>query len=231
MEFLDPDQVEEADPNVPPPAPSLSDSMRHFILTNPPILEPVFLFCTHVLRMRDTRSCSIITRVIRSILADFAPPVNTETAVTIREFISSEVLRACIASVNEPYFVDMQKDLAQLIASIWVLYGPCTPTPRSVMASLPGIPAERVAETEAALLRSTSARQQRALILDLLEGIRGVSIAEQGKILGTHEQRRKVRSALQEQYMKAPTEMEGQQPTKVNVDDGPDLSGIADMFG
>ncbi|KAL1989471.1 hypothetical protein VTN49DRAFT_7282 [Thermomyces lanuginosus] len=227
----DPDQVEEADPNVPPPAPSLSDSMRHFILTNPPILEPVFLFCTHVLRMRDTRSCSIITRVIRSILADFAPPVNTETAVTIREFISSEVLRACIASVNEPYFVDMQKDLAQLIASIWVLYGPCTPTPRSVMASLPGIPAERVAETEAALLRSTSARQQRALILDLLEGIRGVSIAEQGKILGTHEQRRKVRSALQEQYMKAPTEMEGQQPTKVNVDDGPDLSGIADMFG
>lgn len=181
--------------------------------------------------MRDTRSCSIITRVIRSILADFAPPLNAETAVTIREFISSEVLRACIASVNEPYFVDMQKDLAQLIASIWVLYGPSTPTPRSVIASLPGIPAERVSETEAALLRSTSARQQRALILDLLEGIRGVSIAEQGKILGTHEQRRKARSALQEQYMKAPTEMEGQQPTKVNVDDGPDLSGIADMFG
>ena len=179
--------------------------------------------------MRDTRCCSIITRVIRSLLQDFAPPNDTPTTATIREFISSEVLKACITSVHEPYFVDMQKDLASLIASIWVLYGSSSPTPRTVMLSLPGIDPQRVAYAENALLRSNSARQQRALILELLEGLRGVSIAEQGKILDSRVERRKTRSALQEKYMK--NEMDGQQTTKVDINDGPDLGGIADMFG
>lgn len=187
------------------------------------------LFCTHALRMRDTRCCSIITRVIRSLLQDFAPPNDTPTTATIREFISSEVLKACITSVHEPYFVDMQKDLASLIASIWVLYGSSSPTPRTVILSLPGIDPQRVAYAENALLRSSSARQQRALILELLEGLRGVSIAEQGKILDSRVERRKTRSALQEKYMK--NEMDGQQTTKVDINDGPDLGGIADMFG
>ncbi|KAI9376280.1 armadillo-type protein [Aspergillus egyptiacus] len=224
----DPDE-EPTDPSAPHPPPALSDSIRHFVLSHPAIFEPVMLFCTHALRMRDTRCCSIITRVIRSILQDFAPPNNTQTVVTIREFISSEVLKACITSVHEPYFVDMQKDLAQLIASIWVLYGASTPTPKAVILSLPGMTEQQVASTEAALVRSTSARQQRALVLDLLEGLRGVSIAEQGKILGSAEERRKARSALQERYMS--NEMEGQQGQKVDINDGPDLSGIADMFG
>ena len=187
------------------------------------------LFCTHALRMRDTRCCSIITRVIRSILQDFAPPNSTSTVITIREFISSEVLMACIASVHEPYFVDMQKDLAQLIASIWVLYGSSSSTPRSVILSLPGMTDLKVKNTEEALIRSTSSRQQRALILDLLDSLRGVSIAEQGKILDSREERRRARSALQERYMTS--EMEGQQNTKVNINDGPDLEGIADLLG
>lgn len=123
----------------------------------------------------------------------------------------------------------MQKDLASLIASIWVLYGSSSPTPRTVMLSLPGIDPQRVAYAENALLRSNSARQQRALILELLEGLRGVSIAEQGKILDSRVERRKTRSALQEKYMK--NEMDGQQTTKVDINDGPDLGGIADMFG
>ncbi|KAL4926925.1 karyopherin MSN5 [Aspergillus undulatus] len=224
----DPDE-EPADPSAPQPPPALSDSIRHFVLSSTEIFEPVMLFCTHALRMRDTRCCSIITRVIRSILQDFAPPHNSQTVVTIREFISSEVLKACITSVHEPYFVDMQKDLAQLIASIWVLYGASTPTPKALILSLPGMTEQRVASTELALVRSTSARQQRALVLDLLEGLRGVSIAEQGKILGSREERRKARSALQERYMS--NEMEGQQNHKVDINDGPDLSGVADMFG
>ncbi|KAF7170009.1 hypothetical protein CNMCM6106_004870 [Aspergillus hiratsukae] len=224
----DPDD-EPAEPSAPQPPPALSDSIRHFVLSSPEIFEPVMLFCTHALRMRDTRCCSIITRVIRSILQDFAPPNHSPTVVTIREFISSEVLKACITSVHEPYFVDMQKDLAQLIASIWVLYGSSSPTPRSVILTLPGMNEQRVASTEAALVRSTAARQQRALVLDLLEGLRGVSIAEQGKILGSREERRKARSALQERYMS--NEMEGQQISKVDINDGPDLGGVADMFG
>lgn len=226
---LDPDQAESTDPSAPQQPSAKPDSIRHFILSSPEIFEPVMMFCTHALRMRDTRCCSIITRVIRSLLQDFAPPTNTPTTVTIREYICSDVLKSCITSVNEPYFVDMQKDLALLIASIWALYGTVTPTPRSVMLSLPGIDEQHVLYTESSILRSSSARQQRALILELLEGVRGVSIAEQGKILDTREERRKTRSALEEKYMQ--TEMDGQQPTKVDVNDGPDLGGVADMFG
>lgn len=229
FENVDPDGA-EADPNVPQPTPELSDSIRHFVLSSPEVFEPLMLFCTHALSMRDTRCCSIITRVIRSILADFAPPNNSPTTITIREFICTEVLKACITSVHESYFVDMQKDLAQLIASIWVLYGFASETPKSVLLSLPGITEQKVAQTEAALQRCTSPRQQRALILELLEPLRGVSIAEQGKILGSREERRKARSALQERYMT--NEMETQQENhRVDINDGPDLSGVADMFG
>lgn len=187
------------------------------------------MFCTHVLRMHDTRCCSIITRVIRSILHDFAPPLDTSTAVTIREFISSDVLKACITSVHEPYFVDMQRDLAQLIASIWILYGPSTGTPRSVILSLPGVSEDKVAKTESSLLRSTTTRQQRALVLDLLEGLRGVSISEQGRISSSREDRMKARSAMQARYMTV--EMEVQQSAQADTNDGPDLTGVADMFG
>ena len=225
----DPDRA-EADPSAPQPIPELADSIRHFVLSSPEIFEPVMLFCTHALRMRDTRCCSIITRVVRSILADFAPPNNSQTIVTIREFICTDVLQACITSVHESYFVDMQKDLAQLIASIWVLYGFCSETPRSIFLSLPGITPEKVAQTEAALQRCTSPRQQRALVLELLEPLRGVSIAEQGKILGSREERRKARTAIQSRYMT--NEMETQQEVqRVDINDGPDLSGVADMFG
>ncbi|KAJ5455108.1 hypothetical protein N7475_010229 [Penicillium sp. IBT 31633x] len=231
-ESPDPDGI-ESDPSAPPPTPNLSDSIRHFVLSSPEIFEPVMLFCTHALRMRDTRSGSIITRVIRSILQDFAPTSDTPdtpTIATIREFICTDVLKACIASVHESYFVDMQKDLAQLIASIWCLYGFCSETPRAVFLSLPGISAERVAHTESLINRTTSPRQQRALVLELLEPLRGISIAEQGKILGSREERRKARSALQERYMT--NEMDTQQQNhRVDINDGPDLGGVADLFG
>ncbi|KAJ5299537.1 hypothetical protein N7476_011094 [Penicillium atrosanguineum] len=225
----DPDRT-EADPSAPQPTPEQSDSIRHFVLSSPEIFEPVMLFCTHALRMRDTRCCSIITRVVRSILADFAPPNNSPTIVTIREFICADVLQACITSVHESYFVDMQKDLAQLIAAIWVLYGNASQRPRATFLSLPGITEDKVAHTETALQRCVSPRQQRALILELLEPLRGVSVAEQGKILGSREERRKARSAIQSRYMT--NEMETQQEShRVDINDGPDLSGVADMFG
>lgn len=141
----------------------------------------------------------------------------------------SEVLKACITSVHEPYFVDMQKELAQLIASIWVLYGSTSATPRSVVLSLPGVTEQQVGETEAALARSTSSRQQRALVLELLEGLRGVSIAEQGKILNAREERRKAKSNLQLRYLT--NAVDNEQNTAVDINDGPDLGGVADLFG
>ncbi|KAM5441833.1 karyopherin [Microsporum ferrugineum] len=204
------------------------ETMRTFILSSTQILEPVLLFCTHALQMHDTRCCTIITRVIRSILTEFVPAIDTQTAATIREFISSEVLKACINSVHDPYFVDMQKDLAQLISSVWILYGPTTNTPRSIMMSLPGMAEQKVKAAEEALHNSTSSRQQKAIILDLLEGVRGVRISEQGRILGTAANRRKERSAMQARYMT--TEMEGQETKKVDINDGADLAFVADMF-
>jgi len=122
----------------------------------------------------------------------------------------------------------MQKELAQLIASIWMLYGLTSNTPRLIMLSLPGMSEANVAATEDALMRSTSTRQQKALVLDLLDGLRGVSISEQGRISGTREDRRKARSALQARYMTV--EMEGQEGGNVDINSGPDLSGVADMF-
>jgi exportin-5 len=176
--------------------------------------------------MHDTRCCSIITRVIRSFLNEFVPTVDTPTAATIREFISTEVLKACITSVHEPYFVDMQKDLAQLIASIWMLYGRTSGTPRAVILSLPGMTEARVSVAEESLMRSTSSRQQKALVLDLLEDLRGVSISEQGRISDPRSERRKAKGAMQARYMT----MDMQQDGKVDVNDGPDLTGVADMF-
>ncbi|KAJ5111277.1 hypothetical protein N7532_001812 [Penicillium argentinense] len=197
----------EAEPNTPQSMPSPDDSIRNFVLSSPEIFEPVMLFCTHALSMRDTRCCSIITR-----------------------FICTEVLKAGITSVHEPYFVDMQKDLAQLIASIWVLYGYASETPRSVLLSLPGISESQVAQTEDALRRSSAPRQQRALVLDLLEPLRGISITEQGKIMKSREERRKFLTALQEKYRALPMETENENH-RVDINDGPDLSGVADMFG
>lgn len=177
--------------------------------------------------MHDTRCCSIITRVIRSTLGEFVPAIDTPTAASIREFISTDVLKACVTSVHDPYFVDMQKELAQLISTIWTLYGPTTSTPRSIMLSLPGMTEAKVMHTEEALLRSSSSRQQKALVLDFLEGVRGVRISEQGRISGPAT-RRKERSMIQERYMKM--ELEGQGNGKIDINNGPDLTGIADMF-
>ncbi|PGH29705.1 exportin-5 [[Emmonsia] crescens] len=207
--------------------PTPADSIRHFILSSPQILEPVILFCTHAIRMKDTRCCAIVTRVIRSILDVFVLEVDNPTAKSIREFISTDILKACITSVHEPYFVDMQKELAQLIASIWVVYGTTSDTPTKIIESLPDMSKSKVAATYAALRESGSGRQQRALVLDLLEGLRGVSISEQGRIAGPPPVRRKPKSALQERYT---TEMEGQEGGKVDINSGPDLTGVADMF-
>jgi len=123
-------------------------SLRKFCLMQSTIVEPLLLFCTHAIRMRDTRCCSIILRVFRSIVPDFylaeslspkaipqdgleagppnrdphldTTPISPEAATAIREYIASDVLRACISSFHEPYFVDLQKDLASLIAAILV---------------------------------------------------------------------------------------------------------------
>lgn len=219
----------------PPPAPEVptsvvnnssriatTDTTRSFILQTPEILKPLILFCTHALRMRDTRSCSPIAKVLRSLITEFAGDGAID--IDVREYMSTEVLKACITSLHDPYFVELQKDFAQLIASILTDYTPRTETPRRILLTLPGLPAEKVDRSIRHLLKAKqNIRQQRAIVLDLLEGFRGVAIHEQGKL--PKPDPKKLRSAMQEQYMTVEVQANGPK------EKSPDLSGIAGMFG
>ncbi|KAL9000828.1 MAG: hypothetical protein Q9169_000582 [Polycauliona sp. 2 TL-2023] len=198
-------------------------NVRSFILATPAILKPLILFCTHAIRMRDTRSCSFITRVLGSLVPEFE--TNGEIDTEVREFLSTEVLKACITSLHDSYFVDLQKDLAQLIASIIIIYAPRTETPRQILLSLPSIPPGKVDQAIQQLYQARQHnRQQRAVVLDLLESLRGVSVSEQGRI--SKPDAKKTRSAIQESYMTV--DMQGDDKVK---EKSPDLGGIADMFG
>jgi exportin-5 len=199
--------------------PTARPTLKDLVLCDPSILEPMMLFCTHALRMRDTRCCTTICKVFRTIVPLFQS--DDAPAPQVREFICTEVLKACITSLNEPYFAEMQKDLASLIAQIILHYHRRTPTPRDVMLSLPDMAAAKVDKAFSRISKAASERQQRALVLELLEGVRGVSIYEAGKI--ARETPRK--KAVQQQYM----EVE-QRPV---VADGEEavLDGVAGLFG
>ena len=198
-----------------------TNSVRQLVLSTPEILEPLILFCTHTLRTRDSRCCTIICRVLRSMVPVFnesKPP-----GPQVREFISTEVLKACITSLNEPYFVDVQRDLATLIANIVHLYSDKTATPRAVMLSLPDMTARRVDDALLKIRNVASERQQRAVVLALLEGVRGVSIHEAGRFERGVPVKR---SAMQQQFMEV-------EPAKTEIARGnsPGLEGMANMFG
>lgn len=75
-------------------------TMRDFILGTGTIVEPLILFCTHALRMRDSRCCGIIIRVFRSIVPDFKVEQRE-----IREFICREVLTAAIEVCFKRHFI------------------------------------------------------------------------------------------------------------------------------
>lgn len=200
--------------------------MRNFILKTPEVLKPIILFCTHALRMRDTRACGIITKVLQSIVPEFAneDPVETD----VREFISTEVLKACITSLNDPYFVELQKDFAQLIACILITYAPRTETPKGVLLSLLGMGPEKVDRAIRHLFKAQSdTRRQRAIILELLQGFRGVAIHEQGKL--PRPDQTKLRSVMQQKYVTI--NVETNMETNVREERSPDLGGVADMFG
>lgn len=201
-------------------------SMRKFCLTSSTILEPLLLFLTHAIRMRDTRCCGVVLRVFRSIVPDFASSDDSPLSSSIREFISIEVLKAAISSLNEPYFVELQKDLAHLISSILIYYAPLTGTPKQILLSLPGIQEKAIDKCIDSLQKQgIQQRQQRALVLYLLKDLKGVSISEQGRISKSASVVRKERSKMQEAFMKGP--VEDDKKIKSEIDD---LEGVAGLF-
>ncbi|KAK1056598.1 karyopherin, partial [Friedmanniomyces endolithicus] len=175
-------------------APARHPTLSEIVLSDPSVLEPLMLFCTHALRMRDTRCCTIICKAFRTIIPLFQAPTtpnptspptissfnnNNDNAAQVREFISTAVLQSCITSLHDPYFADMQKDLASLIAHVILLYSPSTDTPREVLCSLPDMTVARVEKAFARIGKAGgSERVLRAVVLELLEGVRGVGIYE-----------------------------------------------------
>ncbi len=250
------DKAEEAAAN------SKYPPLRKFCLMNPAIAVPLLVFCSHAIRMHDGRCCGVVLRVFRSIVPEFSPsdltktmkdsghtapleefPIPEDTAREIREFISADVLKAAISSLHDPYFVDSQRELGALIAYILVYYAPLTPTPRSILVSLPNIKAEDVDKT----IKNVSqpglhSRQQRALVLELLEDLKGVSISEMGKLtkgLGgasgaSRSSKKSTRSKMVQEFMTpsagAGTGGAAGAGDSTGRNKTPDLEGVAGMF-
>ena len=200
-----------------------SSSVREFTLQTPDVLQPILTFCCHAIRMHDTRSCQNIANILISLTPEFTD--SSSLHVDVREFLSSEVLKSCITSVNDAYFVDAQRDLAMLIAGIVTTYSPMTNTARNILCSLPSTTETKV-DHLLIQLNNTRAnhRQQRALVLVFLENIRGISVSEQGKV-GKPDTRKIRSAAMQERYMTVEI------VPKAERQPSPELAGISTMFG
>ncbi|OTA02638.1 hypothetical protein A9Z42_0030320 [Trichoderma parareesei] len=180
-------------------------SLRKFCLAHQEIIEPLLLFCMHGIRMRDIRCCGMVLRLFISLVPEFsskgnptgsdaqgaggavdASRISPELASAVREYISSDVMRACVTSFHEPYFVDVQKELASLIATIVVYYSPITPTPVNVLLALPNVNPAELERLNAYVPKPAShTRQQRAIVMEFLKDFKGVSVSEMGKLSKT----------------------------------------------
>ncbi|KAI1826300.1 ARM repeat-containing protein [Xylaria intraflava] len=198
-------------------------SLRNFCLMHSSIVEPLLVFCTRVIQMRDTRCCSVMLRVLKTVVPEFGSLdptrpdahyqhnswVSAETASAIREYISTDITMACVTSLHQPYFVEQQKELASLIATILVSYRAVSTTARDVLASLPNIKQDDIDKGIEFMMRS-GPRGQRAVVLELLHDLKGVSVSEMGKLnksIGPQSSqanpRRPTRSMMAQEFMTA----------------------------
>ncbi|POS87754.1 hypothetical protein EPUL_000519 [Erysiphe pulchra] len=235
--ILDPSRTNCSVPKSSPPLASDTDSsfpsMREFCLSSHGIAEPVLTFLSHAIEMRDTKSCNYVLRIFRSIIPEYSKTKSglngkedTQFLASIREFICQDVLMACISSLNEPYFVDLQREIINCIASILVYYSEDSTTPRQVLLNIPKIKEVAVDKCLQNIKNpSIQIRHQRALVLDLLNDIKGVSISEQGRISKPPvSSRRKERSKMQQAFMT-------ESAATVKSNGSPVLECVANLFG
>ncbi|CAG9991321.1 unnamed protein product [Clonostachys byssicola] len=234
-------------------------SLRKFCLMHQEIVEPLLVFCCHGIRVRDSRCCSMVLRLFISIIPEFSLdpsaasrrhgstevpngsnlfPVPPEIATAIREYISTEALQACITSFHEPYFVDLQKELASLIAAIVVYYSPITDTPRNVLLSLPNVnPRDLDRLGEYIPKPASHTRQQRAIVLEMLKELKGVSVSEMGKlpkssgISSSSRNKKSQRTKMAQAFMSDPREAGSTSTANGGRGTTPDaLEGVSNLF-
>ncbi|KHO01087.1 KapL [Metarhizium album ARSEF 1941] len=243
-------------------------SLRKFCLMRREIVEPLLVFCTHGIRMRDTRCCGMVLRLFISLVPEFqfvqdqgqsrptgnlhddglgsthtdTTPVPAGIASVIREYIAQHVLKACLTSFHEPYFVEVQKELASLIATIVVYYSPITATPKEILLSLPNVnPVELERLAPYMAKPGSQTRQQRAIVLELLRDLKGVSVSEMGRLAktagfgGSTRNKRSNRSKMAQGFLNNATEAEGGVTRGNGVADAlpatPDaLEGVSGLF-
>ncbi|KAG8625378.1 hypothetical protein KVT40_007129 [Elsinoe batatas] len=180
---------------IPRPSSATPDTLLStLLLSSPTTTEPLVAFLTDALRMRDSRCVAIATHVLRSVVAQYTALVQPgqdkpqpsdeqrHTGSTVQAHLETTCLQAAITSLNESYFVDVQKDLSALIACVVHNYAPCSGRAVGFLLSIQGLDPGRVQNAVHRVVSSKKEREQRAIVMELLEGIRGVRMSEVGKI-------------------------------------------------
>lgn len=189
------------------------------ITNNVNILEPVITFAASALRVRDYHSVKSTCVVLHDRLI---PLYRDPSAV--HDYICNDILKTAITSLHEPYFVELQKDLAALILQIIHTDAEVS---ASVIASLPVL-SEHPDRVRTAIERIRGCTQEkvgRALVLALLEQIRGVSIHEMGRIGGPKKSKNQMK--LLQQF----EEQQQQAQIKANErGESPGLDGVAQLL-
>lgn len=231
---------------------SSQQTIREFILSNVRILDRLLVFINHAIAFKDTKSCYTMLVAAQRLVPDFGLEqfVAGQEAVAVREFISTEILKTAITCLNDGYFADQQQYYAQLIAAIWLSYSlpvhvpatetapahdrpALTSTPRDVIMSLPGMTEARVELASKQLLNeglNGRSKKLRAIVLSLLEGVRGVRLSELGKIDMRQQQSKILEKYKQREMLSMQGLGDHPQGPGAGMDDGVDLRGVADMF-
>ena len=203
------------------------DPLSLVIYQNPRVLSSIMPFCSHVIRMRDTRSCNKVIHLLLGLVSQ----LNTElmqctqqVTQELREFFASDVLKSAISSFHEPYFADLQLDLATMISEILMACEGFTDTPFQTVLELPEMSSSNARQAFINVKKAKALRARGKIMLKLLENLRGVGVHELGKISTPSSNRR--RKTIQEQY----TKMDDDTP-RIQRGGSPESGAMTDLFG
>ena len=227
-------------------------TLRDFLLSNIQVLDKLLVFMTRALGFQDMKSSHTLIMAMQSLVVEFTTErfLPNEHAAAVREFFSEQVLMKAIDCLHDGYFADHQQYYAHLIATIWLSYGlpisvpatqetpehhrpPLTSKPQEVILSLPGMTKSKVNEAAERLMKEGSgggrSKKLRAIILSLLEGVRGVRVSELGK-LDTKHQQNKMLERYKERDMVFYQGVSETQQINVGRIPQPEYHGIQNLF-